>query len=146
MVLDNVNDLFTKEVLNDLLPPQRSDEFFEALYGDPDEGAYDICLIFKEYDSAGNVLIFELKLHESPGKCLACNLTYGLPAVFARHPLINIPGMIEDIVALLDDNLHCLDWKLGSMTIPLPCYRFRDKVIWGLTFGMVDELLGIVRV
>ena len=39
------------------------------------------------------------------------------------------------------DNRSTLDWKLGSMTIPLPCYRLQDKVIWGLTFGMVDELL-----
>ncbi len=97
MLLDNVNDLFTKEVLNDLLPPHRSDEFFEALYGDPDEGAYDISLAFKEYDSAGKMLLFELQLHERPGKCLACNLTYGLPEVFSRHPLINTAD-IEKIV------------------------------------------------
>jgi 8-oxo-dGTP pyrophosphatase MutT (NUDIX family) len=43
-----------------------------------------------------------------------------------------------------DDNRSTLDWKLGSMTIPLPCYRLDDKVIWGLTFGMVDELLSIL--
>jgi 8-oxo-dGTP pyrophosphatase MutT (NUDIX family) len=42
------------------------------------------------------------------------------------------------------DNRSTLDWKLGSMTIPLPCYRLQDKVIWGLTFGMVDELLSIL--
>jgi 8-oxo-dGTP pyrophosphatase MutT (NUDIX family) len=41
-------------------------------------------------------------------------------------------------------NRSTLDWKLGSLTIPLPCYRFREKVIWGLTFGMVDELLSLV--
>jgi 8-oxo-dGTP pyrophosphatase MutT (NUDIX family) len=46
---------------------------------------------------------------------------------------------------LLDyDNRSMLDWKLGKLTIPLPCYRFRDKVIWGLTFGMVDELLSLL--
>jgi len=42
------------------------------------------------------------------------------------------------------DNRSIIDWKLGSLTIPLPCYRFRDKVIWGLTFGMVDELLSLL--
>jgi hypothetical protein len=41
-------------------------------------------------------------------------------------------------------NRSTLDWKLGGMTIPLPCYRFRDKVIWGLTFAMLDELLSLV--
>ncbi len=44
------------------------------------------------------------------------------------------------------DNRSTLDWKLGSITIPLPCYRYHDRVIWGLTFGMVDELLSIVNV
>jgi 8-oxo-dGTP pyrophosphatase MutT (NUDIX family) len=43
------------------------------------------------------------------------------------------------------DNRSTVDWKLGHLTIPLPCYRYRDKVIWGLTFGMVDELMEILE-
>ena len=113
MVLDNVNDLFTKEVLNDLLPPHRSDEFFEALYGDPGEGAYDISLAFKEYDSSGKVLTFELQLNERPGKCLVCNLTYGLPEVFSRHPLININGIVKKIEKILGGVAKCESWELG---------------------------------
>ena len=113
MVLKNVNDLFTKEVLNDLLPPQRSDEFFDALYGTPDEGAYDISLAFKEYNSASRMLLFELQLHERPGKCLACNLTYGLPEVFSRHPLININGIVKKIEGFLGKELRCESWELG---------------------------------
>jgi 8-oxo-dGTP pyrophosphatase MutT (NUDIX family) len=42
------------------------------------------------------------------------------------------------------DNRSTVEWKLGHLTIPLPCYRYRDKVIWGLTFGMVDELLELL--
>ena len=42
------------------------------------------------------------------------------------------------------DNRSTVEWRLGSLTIPLPCYRFRDKLIWGLTFGMVDELLSLL--
>jgi len=118
MILDNVNDLFTKEVLNDLLPTHRSDEFFEALYGDKGEGAYDISLAFKEYDSSGKVLIFELQLHERPGKCLACNLTYGLPEVFARHPLININGIVKKIEELLDGVAKCESWELNHTRTP----------------------------
>ena len=100
MVLDNVNDLFTKEVLNDLLPPHRSDEFFEALYGDPDEGAYDISLAFKEYDSSGKVLIFELQLHERPGKC------------------ININNIVKKIEELLGGVAKCESWELGHTRTP----------------------------
>ncbi len=118
MVLKNVNELFTKEVLNDLFPLHRSDEFFEALYGDPDEGAYDISLAFKEYDSAGKMLLFELQLYERPGKCLVCNLTYGLPEVFSRHPLININGIVKKIEEILGGVAKCESWELGQTRTP----------------------------
>lgn len=110
---NNINKIFTKEILEDLLPPQRSDEFFEALYGDADEGAYDISLSFKSYDSVQNKLSFELQLYERPGKCLACNLTYGLPQVFSRHPLLNIQGMVEKIITLLGADIKSTGWELG---------------------------------
>jgi hypothetical protein len=113
MMHTNVNDIFTKEVLTELLPPQLSDEFFAALYGDADEGAYDIILAFKNYDAEQKSLSFDLQLHERPGKCLACNLTYGLPQVFSRHPLLNIQGLIEKIVLLLSDSAKPCGWELG---------------------------------
>ena len=118
MTHKKLNDLFTKEVLEDLLPPQLSNDFFEALYGDADEGAYNISLSFKNYDSEKNILSFDLRLIERPDKCLACNLTYGLPDVFSCHPLININGMVEKIVALLGGDTKCIDWKLGRTQTP----------------------------
>ncbi|KPK23289.1 MAG: pancreas/duodenum homeobox protein 1 [Desulfobacterales bacterium SG8_35_2] len=118
MLPENVEALFTSEILSELLPPQRSDEFFEALYGDPDEGAYDIRLAFNNYDRDQKVLSFELQLHGRPEKCLACNLTYGLPEVFSRHPLININGMVKKIVALLDEEANCDSWELGRTRTP----------------------------
>ena len=114
----NMNDLFTKEILEDLLPPQLSDDFFEALYGDTDEGAYNISLYFKSYDPEQKSLSFELQLHERPGKCLACNLTYGLPEVFSRHPLINIKGLVDKIEILLDGDTKCISWELGHTRTP----------------------------
>ena len=118
MLHKDLNDIFTKDVLEDLLPPQLSDDFFEALYGDPAEGAYDICLSFKNYDPDQKTLSFELQLHERPDKCLACNLTYGLPEVFSRHPLLNIKGMVEKIESLLGGDIKCIDWKLGRTQTP----------------------------
>jgi len=114
----NVKDIFTKEVLSDLMPPQRSDEFFAALYGDADEGAYDIRLSFNNYDTEMKVLSLELELHERPEKCLACNLTYGLPDVFALHPLVNIQGMVNKIEMLLGGVAKCMDWELGRTQTP----------------------------
>ena len=120
MLHTNINDIFTKKVLQELLPAQRSDEFFEALYGDAHEGAYDISLACKNYDTAQKTLSFELQLHERPDKCLACNLTYGLPEVFSRHPLINIQGMVEKIEAILDGDTKCISWELGRTRTPEP--------------------------
>ena len=68
--MTKVDEIFTAGVLGKLLPLQLSDDFFEALYGDSDDGAYDIHLAFKDYDSDRKMLSFELELHERPGKCL----------------------------------------------------------------------------
>ena len=118
MKQNELNDIFTKDVLNELLPAKLSDDFFEALYGGSDEGAYDISLAFNNYDPEQKVLSFDLKLQERPDKCLACNLTYGLPEVFSRHPLINIKDVVEKIVALLGNDIKCLDWELGRTKTP----------------------------
>ena len=41
-------------------------------------------------------------------------------------------------------NRSTLQWRYGDVEVPLPCYRYEGHVIWGLTFGMVDELLGLL--
>jgi hypothetical protein len=105
--------IFTDQTLRSLFPPERADAFFDALFGDAGEGAYDINLTYVGYDPQNNTLDFFLNLHERPGRCLACNLTYGLPEVFGRHPVINIKGLAQDIERLFDGEVRCADWKLG---------------------------------
>jgi hypothetical protein len=112
METGDFDDLFAPDVLKQLFPKDRSDQFFDALYGDAEEGAYDISLEF--IGSQGNRLEFILRLTQRPGKCITCSLTYGLPEVFARHPIINIKGLVQNIEALLDGRSRCVDWKLGS--------------------------------
>jgi len=112
--MDKMNEIFTDDVLKELFPPQRADNFFEALFGDASEGAYDIALSFTGYNERGNTLNFNLDLHERPGCCLACNLTYGLPEVFSRHPIINVNGLVADIEKKLDGRARCVEWKLGT--------------------------------
>ena len=113
-----MNDVFTAEVLQELFPVQRADEFFEALFGDADEGAYDISLSFQGHDETKNTLNFNLDLHERPGCCLACNLTSGLPDVFSRHKVINIEGLVIDVEKKLDGKIKCEAWKLGRTQQP----------------------------
>lgn len=104
--------LFAPDILNQLFPKDRSDQFFDALYGDAEEGAYDISLEF--IDSRENRLEFMLCLTQRPGKCITCSLTYGLPEVFTRHPIININGLVQNIETLLDGRARYVDWQLGS--------------------------------
>jgi hypothetical protein len=104
--------IFTRQVLDQIFPPQRADQFFDALLGDADEGAYDIRLACDGL--RGNELIFNLELHQRPGKCLACNLTYGLPTVFSRHPVIDLKAVVAQIDSLLDGQRHCGAWELGA--------------------------------
>ncbi|MBW2467149.1 MAG: pancreas/duodenum homeobox protein 1 [Deltaproteobacteria bacterium] len=118
MLPKDPNEIFTKEVLDDILPPQLSDDFFEAMYGDAAEGAYNIRLAFSDYEPEQKKLTFELQLHERPDKCLACNLTYGLPSVFSRHPVLNIQGMVEKIDAHLGEEVSCTGWELGRTQTP----------------------------
>jgi hypothetical protein len=103
-----MENIFTRQFCDDLLPPQTSDRFFEALYGDVSEGAYDIRLECVSVETDRIVLAFSLT--QRPGKCLVCSLTYGLPNVFARHPLINVQGIIQKI---RDAGVPVKDWRLG---------------------------------
>jgi hypothetical protein len=112
MTTDSLHTIFSSETINKIFPENMADQFFDALYGDPTEGAYNIGLFFKEHKN--DKLIFEFHLTQRPGKCLRCNLTYGLPEVFSRHPLINVKGLVAKIDEQLNGQGKCGDWKLGQ--------------------------------
>ncbi|MBT8342038.1 MAG: pancreas/duodenum homeobox protein 1 [Desulfatitalea sp.] len=109
---ETVTAIFTRQMLEDLLPAARTDDFFDALLGDAAEGAYDIRLTFNRFEA--DKLYFDLELHQRPGKCLACNLTYGLPSVLSRHPVINIQGIVDRIDELMGGHGRCRGWQLGN--------------------------------
>ena len=111
MAVKDFNAILTQEALHKLFPTDTADQFFDALYGDASEGAYDISLEFSGYNEQSNELRLEFHLHERPGKCLACNLTYGLPEVFSRHPIINVKGVVEKIAETA--GMQVDNWNLG---------------------------------
>lgn len=113
MSTDPYASIFTSAALSGVFPPERSDQFFEALLGDPADGSYDIELTYAGCTSEARQLRFDLRLHQRPGKCLACNLTYGLPQVFSRHPVINLKAVVEGIDQLLGNKANCVAWELG---------------------------------
>lgn len=105
-------EIFTSEWASRIFPPERADSFFEALFGGAEEGAYDISLRF--VGKHGRVYEFAFDLKQRPGKCLACNLTYGLPQVFARHPVLNVAGVAASVAEALGVKPSEVNWELKS--------------------------------
>ena len=103
-------NLFTPEWADEAFPKSRTDDFFDALFGGAEDGAYSI--VFRFVRAQGNVLEFAFELHERPGKCLACNLTYGLPQVFSRHPIINAKGLAAKVAEALGKPLG--SWEIKA--------------------------------
>jgi len=114
MIQEQLHNKLTPEIMQNLMPRARSDEFFEALYGDAAEGAFDISIVYKGYSEEERKLSFELELRERPGKCLACNLTYGLPQVLKVHPVINLKGFVENLNRIVEDLGVCSSWNLAK--------------------------------
>ncbi len=112
MTIPNFEAFFTPRKTQALFPEIRTNQFFDALFGDKNEGAYEISLKFIKHNA--KTLHFEFQLKQRPGKCLSCSLTYGLPQVFQRHPIINIKGIVAKIEGLLDHKARCVSWKLGN--------------------------------
>ncbi len=123
--------------LAELFPRERTDAFFEALFGGAEEGAYDIYLVPDEGTdtNSDNELRFYFELRQRPGHCLVCSLTYGLPQVFERHPIINVKGLIGEISRLVGWNADEVWWRIGSTQsisdalhrIPLTLLRQESK-------------------
>ena len=114
MTADRFASLFSADTCAELLPAGTADRFFEALFGDAEEGSYDLELTYRGSD--GTALNFDILLHERPGHCLACNLTYGLPEVFSRHPVINIKGIAEKVDEIIGELGQTGAWRLGNTT------------------------------
>jgi 8-oxo-dGTP pyrophosphatase MutT (NUDIX family) len=47
---------------------------------------------------------------------------------------------------LLDtDNREEMTWEYKGLEIPMPCYMYGDRRIWGLSLMMLDELMNLVE-
>lgn len=101
-----VDDAF----LGSLFPKERTDDFFDALFGGAEEGAYDIVLAPRA--ESDDVVEMAFELHQRPGKCLVCSLTYGLPDVFRRHPVIGAAKIAQAVADRM--GWKACDWSLGA--------------------------------
>ncbi len=104
--------MLSEEKVKGLLPRERIEAFFEAFYFG-EEPAYDLELGLGHFDPERKILRLELRLKARPGRCLACNLTWGLPEVFKRHPALDLAGVVSRLEALLPEGSKVVDWDLG---------------------------------
>ena len=119
----------SQKQLDEIFSPAITDDFFEALYGGAEDGAYDIALCCEEISS--NHANFNFELRKRPGKCLKCSLTYGLPEVFKRHPIINLKKVTSELAEALgwtnyewelkpvreiNDNLHLIPLQIDKIS------------------------------
>lgn len=105
------SDCFSQNMLDTFFPAERTEQFFDALYGSAEDGAYDIRLICRGVENKR--LSFAFELHQRPGKCLACNLTYGLPQVFQRHPVIDVKGLVKKLAETAGWDPETVTWRIG---------------------------------
>jgi len=115
MTDQDISQKFSQETLNKIFPPEKTDAFFEAMFGDASEGAYDIRLIFQGINA--HILHFAFELTQRPEKCLVCSVTYGLPQVFSKHRIIDTENIVKQIQATIG-NVNVLSWKLQP-TLPI---------------------------
>ena len=66
------------------------------------------------------------------------------PDLKPNHEVAEVVWVPLDFL-LERSNRSTIPWQHGEITVNLPCYRFNEHVIWGLTFGMVDELVTLLE-
>lgn len=108
--------LFTPTCLDEIFPAEeRTNAFFDALFGNAEEGAYDIRLTFhRAQEKEREQLEFFFELHQRNGMCLACNLTHGLPQVFRRHPVIGLKELCAQLARRAGWADNEWSWELGE--------------------------------
>lgn len=104
-------ECINQKLLDEIFPPEKTSAFFDAIYGGAEDGAYDIRLTCVAVEPEQAFFRFELIRRE--GQCLRCNLTYGLPAVFERHPVIDAQGVASALAHLL--GWKKFQWKFGAV-------------------------------
>jgi len=67
-----------------------------------------------------------------------------VPPLFPNH---EVAAVVWVPVAFITDrsNRETMPYRREGLSLELPCYRYDGHLIWGLTLGMVDELLSLAE-
>jgi 8-oxo-dGTP pyrophosphatase MutT (NUDIX family) len=80
-----------------------------------------------------------------PLSMVICPFVFALetdPVLVTNH---EVGAVVWVPLAFLADrrNRDTMQYRRGGLELELPCYHFDEYLIWGMTLGMVDELLAI---
>jgi 8-oxo-dGTP pyrophosphatase MutT (NUDIX family) len=67
----------------------------------------------------------------------------GRPQLVPNHEVAAVVWVPTEFLADAS-NRETMEYNRAGLSLELPCYRYEDHLIWGLTLGMVDELLSFV--
>jgi 8-oxo-dGTP pyrophosphatase MutT (NUDIX family) len=67
----------------------------------------------------------------------------GDPDLVPNHEVAEVVWVPIEFLADAS-NREIMEYNRAGFSLELPCYRYHDHLIWGLTLGMVDELLSLV--
>jgi 8-oxo-dGTP pyrophosphatase MutT (NUDIX family) len=67
----------------------------------------------------------------------------GDPDLVPNHEVAEVVWVPIEFLADAS-NREIMEYNRAGLSLELPCYRYQDHLIWGLTLGMVDELLSLV--
>ena len=67
-----------------------------------------------------------------------------VPPLVPNHEVAAVVWVPTDFITDRS-NRETMPYRRGGLSMELPCYRYQGHLIWGLTLGMVDELLSLVE-
>ena len=66
-----------------------------------------------------------------------------VPRLVPNHEVAAVVWVPTEFLADAS-NRETMEYQRAGLSLDLPCYRYMDHLIWGMTLGMVDELLSLV--
>lgn len=91
----------------------------------------------------------ELETHIRSGRdaMVVTPFVFSLDDVPELRPNYEVADIVWVPLAFLLDhsNRKSMHWQREGMEFELPCYDYDERRIWGLSLGMLDELMGLIK-
>lgn len=90
----------------------------------------------------------DLETHIRAGRdaMIVTPYVFALDEIPALQPNYEVADILWVPLEFLQDqhNRKTMQWSFDGHELDLPCYDFQERRIWGLSLGMLDEMMGIL--